>query len=254
MPMRTALFSLFCTTFFSSVVGAPLPDDCSQLIVGIADSWDSKVGRIQCFEKRRGKWQAVSESQRVLFGKNGLAWGIGVAGQEQQGRRKVEGDMRAPAGIFALGKVYTYSSALPEGADYPFYTVTTADAWVEDPESPNYNRHVTAAPSNPPAWFKKAQMRQDDFAHAWKIEIRHNADPPHPGMGSAIFFHIQRGPNRNSSGCTTMPEATLLSIIRWLRADDHPHYVLLPAAEYARLFRDWKLPPPAAVGIDPTKS
>jgi len=220
-----------------------VPADCRQLIVGLADDWDANVGRIQCFERDGKTWRAVSAPQRVLFGANGLAWGIGLSGQNEPGRHKAESDKRAPAGIFALGKVYTYETALPAGADYPFHTVTAADCWVEDPSLPAYNRYIRVDPANPPPWFKKAQMKQGDFAHHWKIEIRHNADPPQPGAGSAIFFHIQRGPNKHSSGCTTMPQPALLSLIKWLRADAHPCYVLLPVAEYRAKQRTWGLPP-----------
>ncbi|HEY8900974.1 MAG TPA: hypothetical protein VIM61_11235 [Chthoniobacterales bacterium] len=246
--MRTAIFLLGTLwVFANSALSAPLPSDCSQLIVGLADSWDANVGRIQCFERDGKTWRAVSAPQRVLFGTNGLAWGIGVAGQNEPGKHKVESDKRAPAGLFALGKVYTYERALPAGSDYPFFTVTPADCWIEDPTLPGYNTHVRVDPANPPPWFKKQQMKQDDFAHHWKIEILHNSNPPQPGAGSAIFFHIQRGPNKHSSGCTTMPQPALLSIIRWLRADEHPHYVLLPVAEYRAKWKAWGLPSPALV-------
>lgn len=226
---------------------AGVPADCRQLIVGVAASWDSGFARIQCFERDGKSWRAVSAPQRVLLGARGLAWGIGITGQDEAGLHKVEGDKRAPAGVFDLGKVYTYSRSLPAGADYPFHTVVDGDCWIEDPALPNYNRFVHVDPRNPPSWFRKQKMRQADFAHAWKIEIRHNADPPVPGAGSAIFFHIQRGENKHSSGCTTMPEEALLGLIRWLRADARPRYVLLPAAEYRAKWRAWSLPPPAEV-------
>jgi L,D-peptidoglycan transpeptidase YkuD (ErfK/YbiS/YcfS/YnhG family) len=247
MRFAAYLFAVLATT--TALHAAPLPSDCKQLIVGLADSWDSGVGRIQCFERDGKTWRAVSAPQRVLFGTNGLAWGVGLAGQAEAGKRKVEGDKRAPAGLFSLGKIYTYDKALPSGADYPFHTVTAADCWISNPALPQYNQYVRVDPANPPPWFKKEQMKQDDFAHAWKIEIRHNDSPPQPGAGSAIFFHIQRGPNKHSSGCTTMPEPAILSIVKWLRAGDDPHYVLLPVEEYRAKWKVWALPPPPLVGI-----
>ena len=250
--MRTAGL-LFLALIVSSPLARPaaLPADCRQLIVGIADSWDSGVGTIQLFERDGKTWRSVSQPQRVLFGANGLAWGIGVAGQDEPGLHKIEGDKRAPAGLFALGKIYTYSTGLPAGADYPFYTVRAADAWISDPALPHYNQHVVVDLANPPPWFAKQQMRQNDPPHAWKVEIRHNEDPPKPGAGSAIFFHIQRGENIHSSGCTTMPRPAILGIVKWLREDQRPHYALLPAAEYRAKWKAWGLPPPkdvAAVG------
>ena len=163
-------------------------------------------GRLQGFERTPGgAWKATFGPIPVLFGKNGLAWGRGVEGTEEAGTHKTERDGRAPAGVFDIGKVYTYDPALPAGSDYPFHQVTTADAWVDDPKLPNYNKFVTIPdPAHPPDWFEKMKMRHGDFAYRWLVEIRHNADQPEPGAGSAIFFHIRRGENRPTSGCTTI--------------------------------------------------
>lgn len=215
-----------------------------QLIVSVAPTWDSSSGKLQLFERQKDKWLPVGEPVRVLYGKNGLAWGKGELGQEQQGIHKAERDKRAPAGVFAIGTIYTYDKALPEGADYPFHTITAADAWVDDPLNPLYNQHVVVDPANPPPWFEKQKMRLDDPPHRWLVEIRHNSDPPAPGAGSAIFFHIQRGPDRPSAGCTVMTQPSIVRLIRWLRKGDDPHYVLLPREEYLRLWKTWGLPDP----------
>jgi L,D-peptidoglycan transpeptidase YkuD (ErfK/YbiS/YcfS/YnhG family) len=188
----------------------------------------------------------------VLFGRNGLAWGRGVEGTEEPGLHKQERDGRAPAGVFDIGTIYTYDASLPPGADYPFHQVTIADAWVDDSESPDYNRFVTIPdPAHPPAWFDKMKMRHGDFAYRWLVEIRHNSDPPAAGAGSAIFFHIRRGESRPTSGCTTMPEPDLARLVCWLRKTDHPEYVLLPWDEYQRKWRAWGLPDPAKVSAKP---
>jgi L,D-peptidoglycan transpeptidase YkuD (ErfK/YbiS/YcfS/YnhG family) len=225
-----------------------LSSDVDQLVISIAPTWNSPTGRLQLFERDGTTWHAVGSPVRVLYGTNGLAWGRGELGAEQEGLHKVERDKRAPAGVFALGKIYTYDNALPTGSDYPFRTITYADAWVDDPTNPLYNRHVVIDPADPPPWFEKQKMRHDDPPHRWMVEIRHNSDPPVPGAGSAIFFHIQRGEERTSAGCTVMPKESLLSMIEWLRASKNPHYVLLPREEYLRLWKSWKLPDPQTLG------
>jgi len=169
-----------------------------------------------------------------------------VLGTDETGLKKVEKDGRAPAGVFRVGKIYTDDAALPAGADYPFHTVGKGDAWVDDPAHPRYNQHVVVDPAQAPPWFEKQRMRLGDFAYRWRVEIRHNADPPVAGAGSAIFFHIRRGASRPSAGCTTMAEADLLTLIRWLRAPAQPHYALLPRAEYLARWEAWGLPAPGA--------
>ena len=229
----------------SKVRAEGVPKNCSQLIVAVAPDWNSMRGKMQLFERsNEGGWSAIVPPVPVLFGKKGLAWGSGLAGQNEPGLRKRERDGRAPAGVFAIGKVFGYEAKLPPGGDYPYHQVTEADLWSDDPRSPNYNRHVVIDPKNPPDNYSHEKMRSGDFAYHWLVEIRHNSDPPVPGDGSAIFFHIRRGVNRATTGCTTMARPELVKMITWLRSSGHPCYVLLPAGEYEKKWKGWDLPPP----------
>ena len=222
---------------------AALPTEgITQLVVAVAPDWDSSSGKLQLFERDANGWKAVSKPVPVLFGKNGLAWGRGVLDVEQPGLHKMEHDGRAPAGLFKIGKIYTYDAKLPDGANYPFHQIADGDAWIDDPALPHYNQFVHIDPGNPPPWYAKQKMRTGDFAYQWLVEIRHNADPPVPGAGSAIFFHIRRGETRPTSGCTTMARGDLVRLVCWLRADKNPHYLLLPWSEYQRNLKAWGLP------------
>lgn len=225
----------------------PAMAEPEQLVVSIAPNWSAHKGVLQRYEKRRGRWEPVGKPVPALYGRNGLAWGRGLAGQEQPGRRKREGDGRAPAGRFAIGKIYTKDAALPADHRYPFHTVGQWDAWPDDPTNPYYNQHLVVDPANPPSWFKSQRMKPDDFAYRWRIEIRHNRDDIVPGAGSAIFFHIRRGPNRATAGCTTLAESDLIDLITWLDASKRPEYVLLPRDAYLQLWKAWQLPPPELV-------
>jgi L,D-peptidoglycan transpeptidase YkuD (ErfK/YbiS/YcfS/YnhG family) len=245
MPIFRHLLISLLMLLATSVHADGVPDDCTQLIVGTAATWDSTRGELRLFERARGgDWTAVAGPFPVLFGKKGIAWGTGLAGQNEPGLRKKERDGRAPAGIFEIGKVFGYDPHLPPGADYPYHQVTEADVWSDDPRSPNYNRHIVIDPKNPPDNYTREKMRSGDFAYHWLVEIRHNSDPPVQGAGSAIFFHIRRGVNRPSTGCTTMARENLVKMITWLRAKRHPCYALLPANEYDTKWRSWNLPSP----------
>lgn len=223
----------------------PLDAGIRQLIVSIAPDWSASQGTLQRYERAPdGRWEPVGGKVPVLYGKNGLAWGRGVRGTEELGRRKREGDGCSPAGVFAIGTIYGNDARLPDGADFPFHQVTDRDAWPDDPANPFYNQHVVVDATPPPAWFASQRMRTGDAAYRWRVEIRHNADPIEPGAGSATFFHIRRGETRRTSGCTTMAEPALQDMVVWLRAAAQPHCVLLPRDEYARRWREWGLPPP----------
>jgi L,D-peptidoglycan transpeptidase YkuD (ErfK/YbiS/YcfS/YnhG family) len=239
---------LLVLTFALGSRAAGLSPEIRQLVVSIAPDWAATHGTLQRFEQSAsGKWMKVGDAVPVLYGKNGLAWGRGVLGTDEPGLRKAEGDGRAPAGVFELGTIYGNDDRLPDGADYPFRHVTAADAWIDDPLLPHYNEHVVVDPQNPPVWFEKQRMRLGDPAYRWLVEIRHNANPAEPGAGSAIFFHIRRGENRPTFGCTSMAEDNLRDLVCWLRASQHPHYALLVRADYERLWRAWGLPAPVPI-------
>ena len=237
--------NIFAFLLASSVHAAGVPDDCTQLLMGVASDWNSMRGELRIYERARGgPWKQDGGPIAVLFGKKGLAWGSGLAGQDETGLRKQERDGRAPAGIFRLGKIYTYDAQLPPGSDYPFQQVGDGDIWSDDPRSPNYNRHIVIDPNNPPDNYSHEKMRSGDFAYRWLIDIRHNSDPPVPGKGSAIFFHIRRGVTRPTAGCTTMAEENLVRVISWLRSPRNPCYALLPQSEYEKKWQSWNLPAP----------
>jgi L,D-peptidoglycan transpeptidase YkuD (ErfK/YbiS/YcfS/YnhG family) len=221
--------------------------EVKQLIVSVAPNWNTTQGAMQRFERSaKGDWVKVGEAVPVLYGKNGLAWGRGVLGNDEAGLHKKEGDGRSPAGVFELGTVYGSDEHLPAGANYPFYHVTAVDTWIDDPALPRYNEHVIVDLKNLPSWYDKEHMRLGDPAYHWLVEVRHNMNPAEPGAGSAIFLHVRRGETRPTAGCTSMADNKLQEVVCWLRADQHPLYALLPSAEYERVWQAWGLPAPDA--------
>lgn len=221
-----------------------IQDNVGQLVVTVTESWESSRGKLRCYVREgKNSWEPVfDEAVPVLLGSNGLAWGRGVLVGKGT-RIKREGDQCAPAGVFRIGKIYGEPKSLPEQSKYPYHQITEWDAWVDDPMSPLYNRHVRIDPSGKvPSWFQSQRMRLGDPAYRWLIEIRHNSDPPRPGYGSAIFFHTRRGPDRKTAGCTAMSLMDLKRLIGSLRAGKNPHYVILPLSEYKKNQKAWDLP------------
>lgn len=226
-----------------------VPGQVQQLVVAVAETWNSPKAKLLPFSRSSAQspWEpAWSSPIPVNLGKAGLAWGNGalpVPHGEPGVPSKREKDQRAPAGIFKIGILYGDNPASVPGVRLPIRQVTSRDCWIDNPEHPAYNRHVEVDPANPPPWYKKQRMRLGDFAYEFLLEIRHNADPPIAGHGSAIFFHIRRGVDRPSHGCTVMARQDLVRLIRWLDARAHPHYVLLPRKAYGAFAPAWGLPP-----------
>ncbi len=216
-----------------------------QLVCAVAPDWDSHRGVMRLFERSGRRWESASGFVPVLYGKNGLAWGRGLAAGSEPAIYKREGDRRAPAGAFAIGTVYSSDAALPGHSRMPHRRTGPRDAWIDDPAHPLYNQHIVIDdPANPPPWFGKGRMKIEDPVYRWLVEIRHNRDDIEPGAGSAIFFHIRRGADRPTHGCTTMAEEHLGRLIEWLDPAARPVYVLLPEAAYRTVWRQWDLPGP----------
>ncbi len=242
-PLMMGLFLLLSASEGHAQIGRAV----RQVIVTQAASWNSNTASMQCYQRAssRDPWQpAFAKPIAVLLGKKGLAWGRGVFQQPADGvPAKIEKDGRAPAGVFQLGSLFGYATTPPGGARWPYIQVGPWDAYVDDSNSPYYNRHIRIDPRQGiPAWFEKQKMRLGDAAYRWMLEIRHNQQPTAPGYGSAIFFHVRRGPDQPSAGCTTMAEPDLIRLLRWLDPAASPHYVLLPKTDYAALRTVWSLP------------
>lgn len=217
----------------------------TQVVVGLADDWGSTSVRLQRYERKEGgPWRPAGQPWQGRLGGAGLVWGRGLNPAPVGAALKVEGDKRAPAGVFALGTACGYDREIVRHPEQAYFQVTTRDLWIEDAASPHYNTRLRLEREPRTAWEKKAQMRQGDYAHSLKLFIRHNAPPRVvPGGGSSIFFHIWRaGGTKASIGCTTMHEAKLREFIAWLDPRRLPVYVLLPRAEYEARRAGWGLP------------
>ena len=225
--------------------------NATQLIVGVADDWSSNRVILTRFERKPGgTWAQIGPGIAARLGINGLAWGRGLIEfggvsnvADSTGPEKVEGDGRAPAGIFRLETVYAYEVAWGRRTTMPFVAVGANDLFVEDPTSDSYNTHIRLDHAPATAWEKKQQMEQGDAAHRLKVFVGHNSHPPTPGRGSAIFLHVWRKQGAvPTTGCTAMSFENLSTVVRWLRPSANPAYVLLPKLVYQSVRSAMDLP------------
>jgi len=227
-----------------------IPENVRQLVVGTTDSWSSTRIELRRFERTNARedWRQVGGVIHANAGKNGLAVGLGLASARKlrvakDVPRKLEGDGKSPAGIFLIGRAYGYeddAQPMPEGLNYRPLT----ESWkcVDDAKSAHYNRVIDASTVTPD-WTSAEDMRRQDWLYKRVIEIAHNDGTgpeaengrPTPGAGSCIFFHVQRGPEQPTSGCTSMPLEDIEEMIRWFDSSANPAYILLPADDYNRL-------------------
>jgi D-alanyl-D-alanine dipeptidase len=162
---------------------------------------------------------------------------------QSDGPRKIEGDNKAPAGIFRLGPAFGYAAAASaRWIKLPYVPLTAESEGVDDPHSRYYNQLVERSKVTDVDWRSSEQMRRADELYKWGVFVAHNPAAT-PGAGSCIFLHIWRNSSAATVGCTAMPEQRLVQLLRWLDSASHPVLIQMPRADYAMFQLKYAFPP-----------
>ncbi|PKQ05029.1 MAG: hypothetical protein CVT72_10740 [Alphaproteobacteria bacterium HGW-Alphaproteobacteria-11] len=125
---------------------------------------------------------------------------------------KREGDGGTPLGIFPLRELRYRPDRLPAPATgLPAQPTTPEDGWCDAPQDPAYNRPVRL-----PYPSSAETMWRDDHLYDLVIVLGHNDDPPRPGAGSAIFFHLANEKNgilQPTEGCIALRLPDMLKVL-----------------------------------------
>jgi L,D-peptidoglycan transpeptidase YkuD (ErfK/YbiS/YcfS/YnhG family) len=135
----------------------------------------------------------------------------GHVGKNGVSASKREGDLRTPAGVFALRGGFG-SAANPGLRTGPWDRVDSKDVWVDDPGSSLDNTHQRVPASG--RW-DSAEKLLNVPAYRYAQVIGYNESRT-PGRGSAIFFHVDLG--HGTAGCVSLPQSALLTVLRWERS------------------------------------
>jgi D-alanyl-D-alanine dipeptidase len=216
--------------------------ESNQCILVIAESWTAIHGTARWFSRtERSKWLPAADTEPVMLGMAGLAWGRGVIDHaDLTGPVKREGDNKSPAGIFRLGPLFGRATRLP-GSKMRYIPVSTNFVAVDDPASQYYNQIVDRTRIAAPDWRSAESMALPDPRYKWGIFVQHNT-PPVPGAGSCIFLHVWKNSQTPTSGCTALSEEPLVQLMRWLDPAKRPLLVQLPRSIYNDVASQWGLP------------
>ena len=216
-----------------------LPITVRQLVVVTADAWGSRDGVLLRLEKLNDGWHQDGNPVRVVFGRNGLAWGRGLQPDGLSGPEKREGDLKSPAGVFQLGPAFGYAGSPVLRTKLPYKPSTDRDYFVDDAASGEYNTWVTIAASEPNSpesrWRSFERMRRGDGLYEYGVVVQQNTNPVMPGKGSAIFLHIWRGRSTTTAGCTAMSKDDLIRLVEWLDPAQLPLLIQAPSSALALL-------------------
>lgn len=190
---------------------AALLDSIGQLLVVFNETPESNPATLVALEKKDSKWYAISSP---------VSAGIGRGGFAAPGAKR-EGDSQSPTGLFRLGQLFSYENGV--NTRMPFIQTTADDKWIDDPESPDYNRHIRGATEA--ASYENLKISSNEYRFCMVIE--YNMHPVVKGMGSAIFLHLSQGETPNpSSGCIVITPQTMEKLLKWMDPDLKPSILM----------------------------
>lgn len=158
-------------------------------------------------QQHRGEltWQTAA-------GRHTVACAIGASGLSTQ---KSEGDGITPIGAFALRQIWYRPDRITLPACVlPERRITENDGWSDDPCDPAYNQAVRR-----PHPHRHETLWREDHLYDVLIEIGYNDAPATPGLGSAIFLHLQKNNYQATRGCVAIDRAHMLALIPALSLD-----------------------------------
>ncbi|QOP40546.1 L,D-transpeptidase family protein [Sulfurimonas marina] len=199
----------FCSLLFSS----------SQILLVVADDFNASKAQLRAYEDDK----LVFKNIDVNLGKNGLGWGLGIITIPHKSDEpiKMEGDKKAPAGIFKLGSAFGYEKELSLNLSYLYADENLI--CVDESDSKYYNRFLNSAEG-----IKSFEnMKRKDNQYKYGVVVIHNNEQIKK-RGSCIFIHIQKAKNAGTAGCTSMNEKDLLKVIKWLDKDKNPILIQVP--------------------------
>jgi L,D-peptidoglycan transpeptidase YkuD (ErfK/YbiS/YcfS/YnhG family) len=174
-----------------------------QLITVTAASYQDTYATLAAYRRTSHGWQRVFGPWVARIGRNGFA---------PPGLKR-EGDGRTPSGSF--GMLFTFGAGPNPGFRLRYRQLHPYDYWDDDPASPRYNEWVDSRHASPGA----GPEPMDVSAYYDGVVIGYNTART-PGMGSAIFLHLNIG--IATSGCVTLPAGELLPLLRWLNPARSP--------------------------------
>jgi L,D-peptidoglycan transpeptidase YkuD (ErfK/YbiS/YcfS/YnhG family) len=173
------------------------------LVLVTAETMNATAVTLQLFERDSAgqAWRAAAPAEPAVIGRAGMGWSHFFRHLARAGEPiKVEGDKRAPAGLYAIGRSFgTLASSQPD-----HLRVTTDTVCVHDLASPAYNRITSRAAVGPKVSAENMSRMLPMYRRGLVIDYPTNA---RARAGSCIFIHVWQSPTTGTAGCVALSEA-----------------------------------------------
>jgi len=164
---------------------------------------NATAATLQLFERSTpdGPWKARGGIEPALVGRAGMGWSHFFRDLRRGSEpMKVEGDKRAPAGIYSIGRSFgTVPSARPG-----HLLVNNDTVCVHDLPSPAYNTITSRASVGPKVSAENMSRALPMYRRGLLVDYPTDAKAR---AGSCIFIHVWKSPTSGTAGCVSLPEA-----------------------------------------------
>jgi L,D-peptidoglycan transpeptidase YkuD (ErfK/YbiS/YcfS/YnhG family) len=200
-----------------------------RLVLVTAETMNTKVATMRLFERATpvAPWRAVGRPEPAMIGRAGMAWSHFFR-QLARPREpiKVDGDQRAPAGIYSIGR--SFGTVASSRANH--LQVTPDTVCVDDPGSPAYNTIASRARLGPKVRAENMSRTLPMYRRGLLVDYPTDADRR---AGSCIFIHVWRSSSTGTGGCVALPEPRVEALQEF--AGDSAALAILPQAALTRL-------------------
>lgn len=186
------------------------PPTIQQIIIAYNENPTDQTGKLYGIEWKNEKWDTTFETIPCSFGKKGIA----------EISQKLEGDGKAPSGVFELGMAFGYQKDIEPQVE--FLELRDNHYWISDTISPLYNQLVEEFPKD----IYAEKMRRNDHLYKYGLVIEYNTKPVVKNKGSAIFLHIERRKGAPTAGCVAINEEKMKALIEWIKPELKPSILI----------------------------
>lgn len=213
----------------------------NQLIIVLTNDSNDINGYLYRYEGNKNNWSLQGNMIDVTIGKKGMAKGRGIEiGNSANLVDKIEGDGKTPSGIFTIGDAFGFQPIEKiKGIKLNYLPIDSFSRCIEDAESMYYNKIVQINKVNKD-WDIADKMRNVEL-YEWGFFVNHNT-PSLYNSGSCVFFHIWRGPNRYTLGCTAMSKENILKLLYWIDPIKNPLIIQYVISDYNKISSKLNLP------------
>lgn len=210
----SALAALLLLAGPAAAQTCPVPlGGAQRLVLVLGRSMNATAATVSLHERTSAAepWRTVHAAEPAVVGLAGMAWGFPFRAFARAGEPvKVEGDKRAPAGVFRIGASFGFAASKLTG----YLRLQDDTVCVDEPTSPAYSTITSRKLVGPDVSgedMRKVALYRRGLLVDYPTDRAARA-------GSCIFIHVWRGEGRGTAGCVALPEARVAALQEFAQA------------------------------------